>query len=438
MGEPHREADRYWTGSERPGDPLGRTGPGYGMPQYGNGANQAGWGEPQPWNGPSHRAPAPQTPREAPTQRVTPPNQPRQPAHASPPRPLPANGPGPLTAVQPLVPVRRPPRQQPIPEAAPATGVIDRSRRKTPAKKLKGGRRRLIKPVKLSREIPLLIVVALGLALLIKTFLVQAFFIPSQSMQNTINPGDRVLVNKLSPWFGWVPKRGEVVVFHDPGGWLSDTGTTTTQRNPVVGGFENVLTYIGLLPSSSEHDLIKRVIGVPGDHVTCCDAQGRITVDGVPLAETGYLFPGAAPSTIKFNVTVPAGKVWVMGDNRGDSADSRFHLTDRNGPFVPESDIVGPAFVRIWPLNRIGLLSVPATFAQQGLQAFTALGTTSATPAAVLAAAMLFWGGPRRRRTLDRGGLLRRHLCTPRGRDSRVSRAFRGRVRVRCRRVRRR
>jgi signal peptidase I len=226
------------------------------------------------------------------------------------------------------------------------------------------------------------------------------------------------------------------VVFHDPGGWLTDTATSSTSRNVVVGGFENTLTYIGLLPSSSEHDLIKRVIGVPGDVVKCCDSAGRVTVDGVPLAESGYLFPGARPSAVTFNVTVPAGKVWVMGDNRGDSADSRFHLTDKNGPFVPESDIVGPAFVRIWPLSRIGFLSVPSTFAQQGLQAFTALGTTSATPAAI-AATVLFWGGPRRRRTLDRGGLLRRHVCSPRGRDSRVSRAFRAHVRVRCRRVRR-
>jgi signal peptidase I len=334
----------------------------------------------------------------------------------------------PVPAVPATVPV-----EPPSPAGITLPDLSDRPRRKGKAKKVRGGRRRLIKPVKLSREIPLLIVIALGLALLIKTFLVQAFFIPSQSMENTIVPGDRVLVNKLSPWFGWVPKRGEVVVFHDPGGWLTDTGTTGP-RNIVVGAFEDTLTFIGLLPSSSEHDLIKRVIGVPGDVVKCCDSAGRVTVDGMPLSESSYLFPGAAPSTIPFDVTVPAGKVWEMGDNRGDSADSRFHLMDKNGPFVPESDIVGPAFVRIWPLGRIGLLSVPATFAQQVLQAFTAVGGTPAGPA-LLATTMLFWGAPRRRRNLDRGGLLRPELCSPGGRDSRVSRAFRAHVRVRCRRV---
>jgi signal peptidase I len=216
------------------------------------------------------------------------------------------------------------------------------------------------------REIPILLTIALVLALGIKTFLVQAFFIPSQSMENTIMPGDRVLVNKFSPWFGAQPQRGQIVVFHDPGGWLEGTATPNTD-NALVRGVKDVFTFVGLLPQSSEQDLIKRVIGVPGDEVKCCNAQGRVTVNGVPLNETGYLFPGAAPSTVTFDVKVPAGRIWVMGDNRPDSADSRFHMTGGQDGTVPISDVVGHAFVLIWPPSRAGGLGVPATFQQEGL-----------------------------------------------------------------------
>ncbi|HEV2345050.1 MAG TPA: signal peptidase I [Actinocrinis sp.] len=228
------------------------------------------------------------------------------------------------------------------------------------------GRRRRLKPIRLWREIPILLGIALLLALGIKTFMVQAFFIPSQSMQNTIMPGDRVLVNKFSPWFGAKPQRGQVVVFHDPGGWLEGTATPTSS-NPIVRGIKDVFTFVGLLPSSDEHDLIKRVIAVGGDEVKCCDTQGRITVNGVPLDETSYLFPNAAPSTMPFDVKVAAGRIWVMGDNRGDSADSRYHMTGGSNGTVPVSDVVGHAFVLIWPPSRAGGLGVPATFHQEGL-----------------------------------------------------------------------
>jgi signal peptidase I len=266
-----------------------------------------------------------------------------------------------------------------------------RGHRAEKVRKQRGGRRRRIKPIKLSREIPLLIVLALGLALLIKTFLVQAFYIPSPSMENTLLPGDRVLVNKISPWFGWQPKRGEIVVFEDPDHWLGDT--PPPRDNPIIGAVRDVFTFIGLLPSDDQHDLIKRVIGVPGDVVRCCDAQGRITVDGIALHEQSYLRPGNVPSTQRFRITVPAGRLWVMGDNRGDSADSRAHMDEPGDGTVPIDDVVGHAFVLIWPLNRFTGLGVPGTFGQPALHALSALGSSPApaTSALVLAPALLLW-----------------------------------------------
>ena len=253
---------------------------------------------------------------------------------------------------------------------------------------VKGGRRRRLKPIKLWREVPLLLVIALVLALGIKTFVVQAFFIPSPSMENTIMVGDRVLVNKFSPWFGAQPQRGQIIVFNDPGGWLPDTPTPDTS-NVAVRYVKDVFTFVGLLPSDNQHDLIKRVIGVPGDEVKCCNAKGQVTVNGVPLIETSYIFPGAAPSTIPFDVHVKAGFLWVMGDNRADSADSRFHMTDKFGGMVPISDVVGHAFVLIWPPSRAGGLGVPATFQQEGLTVLSSL-PTGTLPVAALVGAVPF------------------------------------------------
>lgn len=253
-------------------------------------------------------------------------------------------------------------------------------RRQSPDAAPVKGRRRRLKPIKLWREVPLLLAIALVLALGIKTFVVQAFYIPSPSMENTIMPGDRVLVNKFSPWFGAQPQRGQIVVFADPGGWLPDTPTPDTS-NIVVRWIKDVFTFVGLLPSDDQHDLIKRVIGIPGDEVKCCDKQGRLTVDGVPLNEQSYIAPGNLPSTIVFDVHVKAGFIWVMGDNRGDSADSRFHMTDKYGGMVPISDVVGHAFVLIWPPSRAGGLGIPATFQQEGLTTLSTLpsGTLPAT-----------------------------------------------------------
>ncbi|MFI8221102.1 signal peptidase I [Streptomyces sp. NPDC085932] len=230
-------------------------------------------------------------------------------------------------------------------------------------------RRKLQKKVKRRRrrgavkEIPLLVGVAVLIALVLKTFLVQAFVIPSGSMEQTIRIGDRVLVDKLTPWFGSEPQRGDVVVFKDPGGWLQDEQPTAKKDDPVViKQIKEGLTFIGLLPSENEKDLIKRVVGVGGDRVKCCDAQGRVTVNGVPLNED-YLYPGAAPSDTPFDITVPQGRLWVMGDHRNNSADSRAHQDTDYGGTVSEDEVVGRAMVIAWPMGHWTTLEEPNTYA---------------------------------------------------------------------------
>jgi signal peptidase I len=214
------------------------------------------------------------------------------------------------------------------------------------------------------RELPLTLVIALGFSLLIKTFLLQAFLIPSESMEDTLLVHDRVLVNKLADKPDEI-HRGDVVVFRDPGGWLpaGDHG-----GGGVGAAVHRALVFVGVAPSTTASDLVKRVIGVGGDRIVCCDSQQRITVNGVPLTEP-YLYPGdrSAPSLAKFAVRVPQGRLWVMGDHRSSSADSRFHLGDPGGGFVPVDDVVGRAFARVWPLGRAGRLTQPATFRQARL-----------------------------------------------------------------------
>jgi signal peptidase I len=228
------------------------------------------------------------------------------------------------------------------------------------------------------KELPLLIGIALVLALLIKTFLVQAFSIPSDSMQNTLQQGDRVLVDKLTPWFGSQPSRGEVVVFHDPDNWLA--GEPTTNPNAL----QTALSWIGLMPSAEEKDLIKRVIGVAGDTIEC-KGTGPLLVNGKALNEP-YVYPGNTPCSVddqggQFKVMVPPGKIWVMGDHRQNSLDSRYHQQDKYQGFVPVGNVVGRAIVVAWPPTRWNTLPIPDTF-DQGLSVAApgALGLTGAVP----------------------------------------------------------
>ena len=206
------------------------------------------------------------------------------------------------------------------------------------------------------KEIVVVLAMALTLSFVVKTFLVQAFFIPSESMQDTLLVGDRVVVSKLTPG-PFDIKRGDIVVFEDPGDWLSPTPETS--RGPVLDGVRDALMFVGLLPDTSEGHLIKRIIGMPGDKVECCDANGRLTVNGVAIDEA-YVKPGQEPSEKPFAIVVPEGRVWVMGDNRGDSSDSRYHdapLENGTNGSVPIDLVVGKAKAVVWPMNRMGGLT---------------------------------------------------------------------------------
>jgi signal peptidase I len=213
-------------------------------------------------------------------------------------------------------------------------------------------------PLTALREGVVLVALALALAVLIRSFLVQAFFVPSSSMEPTLDINDRILVSKLTTDIHGV-KRGQVVVFKDPGGWLSPEPDTSARWQRLL---RDGMTFVGLLPADRGDDLVKRVIGIGGDHVVCCDAQGRITVNGKALDEP-YIAKGAAPSDTTFNVTVPAGHLWVMGDNRPFSEDSRPHEQQRpGGGMVPVGDVVGRVVLIVYPFDHWTRLTVPKTF----------------------------------------------------------------------------
>lgn len=201
----------------------------------------------------------------------------------------------------------------------------------------------------LLKELPVLVVVALVVSLFIKSFLVQFFYIPSGSMENTLQIKDRVAVNKV-PFISNNIKRGDVVVFRDPNNWLPEIVDYST--NKYVAKAKNALVTVGVLPNPAKQYLVKRVIGVGGDHVVCCTKDGNLTVNGVEVIEP-YIFAGNKPSEMNFDVTVPKGKLWVMGDHRGASADSRYHQEDINKGFVPVSKVSGRVVGVIWPFKNI-------------------------------------------------------------------------------------
>ena len=249
----------------------------------------------------------------------------------------------------------------------------------------------------------LIVVAAIVLMLLIKAFLVQVYRIPSSSMEDTLRTGDRVLVNKLVYHVRSIG-RGDIVVFSGKGSWGTTTGAPdpAPPGNPLLRAVDDVLADIGVYSTQTYY--IKRVIGLPGDHVVCCE-NGKVTVNGVPLDETAYLFPGASPSAQSFNVIVPSGRLWVMGDNRAISDDSRGHLF---GGFpdkgtVPENEVAGRAFLIIWPPSQFSDLPIPVTFQQAALHAGAAgAPVLQVAGAAVSAVAAVQRRGGRGRRGCSR------------------------------------
>jgi signal peptidase I len=201
----------------------------------------------------------------------------------------------------------------------------------------------------LLRELPVLVVVALVVSLLIKTFVVQFFYIPSGSMENTLQIKDRVAVNKV-PFISNSISRGDVVVFRDPDDWLPEIVDYDT--NKYVSKAKSALVAVGVLPNPAKQYLVKRVVGVAGDHIVCCTTSGNLTINDVEVTEP-YIFAGNKPSEMKFDVTVPEGKLWVMGDHRGASADSRYHQDDINKGFIPLSRVTGRVVAVIWPFKNI-------------------------------------------------------------------------------------
>ncbi|SMY11273.1 signal peptidase I [Brevibacterium jeotgali] len=193
------------------------------------------------------------------------------------------------------------------------------------------------------REFAIIIIIALVVSWVLKTFVVRSFHIPSASMEQTLQIGDRVMVNQL--FFNDV-ERGDVVVFDDPGGWLGSGIAAQYEPNPA-------LVFVGLQPADAGTQLIKRVIGLGGDTVECCDDAGRLMVNGEPIDESAYLQPGVSPSDVPFSVHVPEDHVWVMGDNRSNSLDSRYNADAEGGPFVADEDLVGEVFVINWPMDRL-------------------------------------------------------------------------------------
>ena len=205
-------------------------------------------------------------------------------------------------------------------------------------------------------ELILLVVTALVVSVLVKTFFVQMFFVPSGSMEPLFVTNDRILVQKVSYWNDDV-RRGDVVVFRDPGGWLGP--------GPALSPLQKAMSTIGLYPAGGH--LVKRVVAVGGDEVKCCDSQGRVTVNGAVLDEKSYLRNGVVPSDRRFDVSVPKGRLWVMGDNRANSEDSRFHQELKGRGTIPTASVVGKVWAVVWPLDRLDFVDRPRTYKQDAL-----------------------------------------------------------------------
>ena len=219
---------------------------------------------------------------------------------------------------------------------------------------------RVIHPQRSRRRGLIVAGVAVVLLLMVRGLLVQAFYIPSGSMEPTLAPGDRILVNKVGVASSL--KRGDLVVFDGTRTFAPSPGAGSEQPSAMGAAMGTVMGAMASMLSiqTEQSDYVKRVVGLPGDHVVCCDAKGLITVNDVAVHEQ-YLYPGDLPSDLTFDVTVPSERVWLMGDHRSDSSDSRAHLGDPGGGMVRLNDVIGRAAVVFWPPSRASILRVPAS-----------------------------------------------------------------------------
>jgi signal peptidase I len=206
------------------------------------------------------------------------------------------------------------------------------------------------------RDLGVIVVAALVLTIMLKAFVVQVFSVPSGSMENTLQVNDRILVSKIGS-----VQRGEVAVFSGAGSW---DPAPPPPGNWAARIWDDAVNLIGI--AGPDTDYVKRVIGLPGDRVVCCNTKGQITVNGVALSESSYVYEGESTTQVPFHITVPPGRLWVMGDNRGNSDDSRYRMSDTGMGTIPESAVVGRAVLVIWPLSRVSDLPVPGTFKQPG------------------------------------------------------------------------
>lgn len=209
------------------------------------------------------------------------------------------------------------------------------------------------------REIGIIAAIVAVVSIVVRTFLFQVFYVPSVSMNDTLQVNDKIVASKFALTTDGI-RRGDVVVFHDPGGWLA----VPPQPNALQWLFQRPLEIIGLLPNQPGEDLVKRVIGVAGDHVVCCNPAGRIMVNGHALDERSYTLGDS--SAVPFDIRVPDHRIFVMGDNRHQSADSRFHLDVESGT-VDVGEVRGIVIATIWPISRFGSVPAPAALTSAAL-----------------------------------------------------------------------
>lgn len=211
-------------------------------------------------------------------------------------------------------------------------------------------------------ELIAVLIVTLAISAMVKLFLIQPFYVPSTSMERTLMVSDHILVSKMAPKYRPL-NRGDIVVFADSGNWLGEVQESEKRQesNIFTKVFNKVFSIVGLVPEDTNEYLVKRVIGLPNDFVQCCDTAGQMSINGKSIEE-GYLPKGTIPSEVPFSIKVGPNHIWVMGDNRQHSLDSRAHMDSPTQGTVPLKDVVGRAFLSVWPMERIRILSNSCAF----------------------------------------------------------------------------